>query len=127
MNTRGLLGAFAHSLTDPSSLSPEEMTQMWGRTLFSANVAFDDYRQGIISEDRWYRIRGIFVSYVNHPIGRIIWKGEADAAGIDGDRAFYESVQERLDEIPPNATQIWFVEMLEEVRALSVETPSTLN
>lgn len=127
--------AFAHSLIDPASLSPEELAQMWGYssvTMFSAAVAFDDYRQGVISEARWLAVREIFVSYINHPIGRIIWAAQAEASEDARNGGFYDSVQERLDEISPNATQHWFRDMLEDVRALPAEhdpsaerTPST--
>ncbi|MGD2047173.1 MAG: hypothetical protein PVH96_13250, partial [Gemmatimonadota bacterium] len=91
--------AFAHALTDPPSLSPEELAQMWAYssvTMFSAVVAFDDHEQGVISEPHWLAARDTFVSYINHPIGRIIWAAQADALETAGNRAFFESVQERL-------------------------------
>jgi hypothetical protein len=94
-------------------------------TMFSAIVAFDDYQQGVISETQWLAVREIFVSYINHPVGRIIWAAQADASEAAGNGAFFESVQERLDEIPPDATQLWFHAMLEEIRALPSERPST--
>lgn len=120
--------AFAHALIDPAHLSPEEVAQMWAYssvTLFSANVAFDDYRQGIISEDRWNAIRDVFVTYINHPVGRIIWNTQAQGFAASEDRGFFESVQKRLDEVPPNTTQHWFREMIEEVRALPAERASS--
>lgn len=47
--------AMAKSMTDPKSLSPDELMQMWAYlslTSFSATLAFGDYNQGIISEAR---------------------------------------------------------------------------
>ncbi len=47
--------AMAKSMTDPKSLSPDELMQMWAYlslTTFSATLAFEDYNQGIISEAR---------------------------------------------------------------------------
>jgi hypothetical protein len=120
--------AFAHALTDPARISPEELAQMWGYvsvTMFSASVAFDDYRQGIISQDRWLGIRETFVSYINHPIGRIIWTAQGAGFQSSPNRPFFEAIQQRLDEIPPNATQGWFRDMLEQARALPVETTPT--
>ena len=113
--------AFAHALTDPASMSPEELAQMWAYfsvSLFSANVAYDDYRQGIISEDRWLGIRDTFVSYINHPVGRIIWAAQADSFAESANRDFFETVQARLDASPPDVTQAWFLEMLAQLRAL---------
>lgn len=116
--------AFARSLTDPTHLSPGELAQMWGYfsvTMFSANVAFEDYRQGIISEERWLGIRDVFVSYINHPIGPIIWRTQFDAEENPRNGAFYTSVQEGLDAATMNGTQQWFRAMLEEARALPAE------
>lgn len=116
--------AYAQSLTDPASLSPEELMQIWSYssvTLFSAIVAFDDDQQGVISEARWLAVREIFVSYINHPVGRIIWAAQAEGSEKSEGRPFFDSVQARLDELPPDATQLWFRAMLDDVRALPSE------
>jgi hypothetical protein len=119
--------AFAHSLTDPASLTPAELTQLWGYssvTMFSANVAFDDYRQGIISEDRWEAVRDTYISYINHPVGRIIWAEQSKAFVNSNNHAFFDSVQERLDAVRPNETLMVFRAMRKAIRALPSEDGS---
>ena len=59
--------AFAHALLDPESVTPEEMVQIWSYfslSFLSVSQVFFDYRDGLVSEERWQYAADLYISGV---------------------------------------------------------------
>lgn len=106
--------AYAKSMVNPAGLTQAEMIQVWAYfsiAQVSAVQAYMDYESGRITDADWDFSRQSFASYFNYPLGRIWWEETVKAMTFSGNTAFFDAVQEVLDQSPENATSTWFLEM----------------
>lgn len=118
--------AYAKAMDSPESLSPEELVQVWTYltvATYTALQVFEDYRQGVVSKETWLYAREIFVGYINHPVGLIVWEAYAKFPHAEAQR-FIAAIQERLDEVPRNAAQQQFRYFLGEVAKIQKGGPT---
>jgi hypothetical protein len=113
--------AVAKAMLRPHELNHEEVVQTWAYfslAQMSAARSFDDYREGRVSEGNWLVAREVFISYINFPFGRIWWNAAKPSYSDSRTTAFFDAVQQGLDQVPENLTQQWLIEMHREAGKL---------
>jgi hypothetical protein len=105
-------------------LTPEEVMQIWSYYslgFHAASQAYADYKQGIISAQRWHYSADIYINMINHPVGLAYWNTSKDGYLGPLMDEFVVALQSRIDAMPRDLTRDQFRAVVDAVQGMGAQ------